>query len=357
MNLEEGAVFMVKKLLGFGLIAVLVISLLPSIALGAGANSASDYRRFQAQWETYIEDIWVRSFDDRDIGANIFPSWGAYVYGHSTEGGVIFKYLNTDGSTLRYRLELYGESGNTRLDYYLINNALFVSVLRAAYSSMSYYPGSEILYFELNRYVQSSSKWYQMDDINKRANLISVPDLYTVKELDAMLAEGDPIENTYVDNGNEHPEIPEFPYYARSATLNQEMATRSGPNTKYTYPGAFPKSTAITVYYQTSGNGVMWGMVEFKRNGEWYRLYTGMKRIDASNVPKDSEDFVYASLSSTVTPRYGPGTEYAALPNKMLAGSYIKAFFQENGYVMVDYEDDGNQVKRGWVPLWALSSG
>jgi uncharacterized protein YraI len=350
-----GAVFMLKRLLGFGLIAVLVICLLPAAALGAGANSSSNYRRFQAQWDAYTEDVWSRSFDDPDIGADVFSKEGAYVYGYSTEGGEIFKYYNTDGSVLRYRLELYGESGASRYDYYFANNTMFVSDLRSNYSSMSYFPGSEILYYEFNRYVQSGGKWYQMDDINKQANPISDPDLFSLSELDAMLTEGDPIEYDD-DNGGEHLDIPEFPYTGRRASLNQNMATRTGPNTKYTEPGTFPRSTDITVFYQTSGNGVMWGMVEFKQNGEWYRLYTGMKRIDANNVPKDPEDYIYASLSSTVTPRYGPGTEYALQSGNFPAGGNVKVFYKENGYAMVDYEGYSHTI-RGWVPLSALSAG
>jgi len=345
----------VKKFISFGLIAVLITCLLPAAALGAGANSASNYRRFQTRWEQYAEDIWERSFDNPDIGADIFPKQGAEVFGHSTEGGMIYKYFNTNGSALRYKLDLYGESGSSRFDYYIVGDALFVNDLRANFSAMSYFPGSEVLYYEFTRYVQSGGKWYQMDDINKQAIPISTPDLYTLKELDTMLAEGDPIEFNH-DNWEKQPDIPEFPYYGRKATLNQNMATRTGPNTKYTEPGSFPQSTAITVFYQTSGNGVMWGMVEFKRNGEWYRLYTGMKRIDASNVPKDPENYVYASLTSAVTPRYGPGTEYAAQPNKLPAGGFVKAYYQENDYAMVDYEGY-DQVIRGWVPMSALSAG
>jgi len=352
---------MVKKMLSFGLIAVLVTCFVPAAALGAGANSASNYRRFQTRWEQYAADIWERSFDNPDIGANIYPKWGVYVYGHSTEGGILYKYFDTNGSALRYRLELYGESGSSHYDYYIAGDALFVSELRANFSAMSYFPGSEVLYYEFSRYVQSGGKWYQMDDINQQANPISMPDLYTLKELDTMVTEGDPIETEYNNGGNNHngggyPDIPEFPYYGRRAALNQSMAARTGPNTKYTEPGTFPQSTAITVFYQTSGNGVMWGMVEFKRNGEWYRLYTGMKRIDASNVPKDSENYVYAYLTSAVTPRYGPGTEYAAQPKKLPAGGSVKAYYQENDYAMVDYEGY-DQVIRGWVPMSTLSAG
>ena len=150
--------------------------------------------------------------------------------------------------------------------------------------------------------------------------------------------------------------VPYFPYTGLKATLNQIMATRTGPNTKYTEPGTFAQSTSISVFYQTSGNGVMWGMVEFKHNGEWYRLYTGMKRINAASIPKDSEKYISVYLKSSVIPKYGPGERYAIQPHKLPSGGKVKAFYQENGYVMVDYEGFA-QVVRGWIPLSSLNIG
>ena len=346
---------MVKKLLSFGLIAVLVTCLMPVAALGAGVNSTSNYRRFQTRWEQYAADIWERSFDNPDIGANIFPTWGVYVYGHSSEGGVLYKYFNTNGSALRYRLDLYGESGNSRFDYYIVGDALFVSDLRSNFSAMSYFPGSEVLYYEFTRYVQSNGKWYQMDDFNKQANPISTPDLYTLRELDKMLVDGDPID------GNKPLVIPEFPYYGREVTLDpsSNLDTRSGPNQKYTWCGTFKGLTKVTIYYQTS----KWGLVEFIRNGKWYRVYTPMNRIvasDALGVPENPEDFEYAILLNNVTPLYGPGDKYAIQDKEysMPKDVTVKVYFQDNDYAMVEFDATQvgyRKVKRGWVPISMLS--
>jgi len=148
--------------------------------------------------------------------------------------------------------------------------------------------------------------------------------------------------------------IPYFYGSAIYASLNQRMATRTGPNTKYTEPGTYPQSTDISVYYQTEGNGVMWGMVEFRYNGMWYRLYTGMKRIDAyGGVPVDYESYQYMTMVRGTVPRYGPGEAYAAQPDRIPENGLVKVFFQENGYAMIDYEGY-SQVIRGWVPLSAL---
>ena len=157
-------------------------------------------------------------------------------------------------------------------------------------------------------------------------------------------SEGDP------DGFAGDPEFPEFGYAPLRASLNQRMATRTGPNTKYTEPGTYPQSTPIRVFYQTGGNGVMWGMVEFEYNGELMRLYTGMKRIDAGKVPRDSEDYRTAAMARAATPLYGPGDGYARQPDTIPSGAEIKVFFQENDYAMVDYEGK-KQVVRGWVPL------
>jgi len=284
-----------------------------------------------------------------------------YVYGHSTEGGTLYKYYDTNGSTLRYKLDLYGESGRTRFDYYLVGDALFVSDLRANFSAMSYFPGSEDLYYEFSRYVQSNGKWYLMDDINKQAIPISTPDLYTLEELDVMLDEGDPIDPDPVV-----PiiplDIPEFPYSGQEVTLDPKynLDTRSGPNQKYTWCATFKGLTTVTAYYQTG----KWAMVEFKQNGKWYRVYTPINRIivsDAPDIPEKSEKYKYAILLKTVTPLYGPGDEYAIQDreNTLSKDVEVKVFFKENDYALVEYDATQvgyNQIRRGWVPISMLSS-
>ncbi len=144
--------------------------------------------------------------------------------------------------------------------------------------------------------------------------------------------------------------IPAFDYSATRASLNQDMATRTGPNTKYTEPGTFPEATSIQLYYQTEGNGVMWGLVEFEHNGELYRLYTGMKRIDASRVPTEAENYRTMTLCTDATPRYGPGKAYALQPDWLPTGGSVKVYCQENGYCMVDYEGS-SQTVRGWITV------
>ena len=150
------------------------------------------------------------------------------------------------------------------------------------------------------------------------------------------------------------PGIRGFSFEGEYGYLNQNMATRSGPSTKYSEPGTFPESTDICVFYQTTGGSVMWGYVEFEYKELWYRVYTGMKRIDdADDVPRYEEVFQLRTMSDNALPLYGPGIEYAKLKDEIPADAEVKVYFQQDGYAMVDYEGY-KQVIRGWVPLSLL---
>ena len=101
---------------------------------------------------------------------------------------------------------------------------------------------------------------------------------------------------------------------------------------------------------QTDGNGVRWGYFEMSFNGQKYRLYTGMKRFDGYfNIPYDSEEWIWAEITSTHTPRYGPGNDYAAAKYSVCAGTTVKAFYQQNGWLM--YETSASSgTQRAWAP-------
>ena len=145
--------------------------------------------------------------------------------------------------------------------------------------------------------------------------------------------------------------VPEFPYKATSCVPNQNLATRSGPNTKYTWTERFPESTDVPVYYQAEGNGVMWGYFEFESDGSRYRLYTGMKRVDGyRNVPVDDDEYTWAAITETHVPHYGPGTDYKQALYTICAGSSVKAYYQQNGWLLYEYETSDGKLQRAWAP-------
>jgi len=122
------------------------------------------------------------------------------------------------------------------------------------------------------------------------------------------------------------------PALAVSAVLNQRMATRSGPGTQYTEElGTLPQDTSITlIHYVQDKNNVPWGLVEFSRNNQLYRAYTGMKRINVpgGNAPYLAEHPAPASATASTTVYYGPGTRYAARREQLHAGTPLLVIAQ-----------------------------
>ena len=141
----------------------------------------------------------------------------------------------------------------------------------------------------------------------------------------------------------------QFPYAARDAELNQKLSARSGPSTDYTEMGTFSEYTPITVFYQTEGNGVNWGYVEYMAGGERYRAYTGMKRIDTSEyVPYDPEVVYDVHILCDTCPYCGPGFEYADCHYPIWEDVQLYGMFEQCGWMMVDWiTEDG--IQRCWV--------
>lgn len=140
------------------------------------------------------------------------------------------------------------------------------------------------------------------------------------------------------------------------AVLNQRMATRLGPGTRYSEElGTFPKTTEIVVIEQATGSGVPWGLVDFWSRGKHYRAYTGMKRINTSaQVPWGQEGgFHTATLVLTTDVYYGPGYDYATHKQALFAGTQVRCFDEENGFYICDFMR-GELWIRGYVPAHAL---
>ena len=149
-----------------------------------------------------------------------------------------------------------------------------------------------------------------------------------------------------------------FPAMAATVTLNQRMATRSGPGTQYTEElGTLPQDTAITlIHYVQDKNQVPWGLVEFYRHNQLYRAYTGMKRIDvlSGSATYVAEYGTYASTTAATTVYYGPGTHYAARRQQLPAYKDLLVYQEENGFLLCEYQE-GARVARGYVPAHATN--
>ena len=141
-----------------------------------------------------------------------------------------------------------------------------------------------------------------------------------------------------------------------SATLNQKMATRTGPSTAYTEDhGTLPADTSIVVYQQEMGSGVPWVMVEFERNGLPVRAYTGLKRVNVSGeVPWATQKPALVTVQQDTAAHFGPGTRYMPSKTVVTAGTSAEVYCEDNGWALIDYQYNNEKRIRIWVPVDAL---
>ena len=138
-------------------------------------------------------------------------------------------------------------------------------------------------------------------------------------------------------------------------SLNQKMATRSGPGTKYSEElGTLPQETAITIINCVETNGTPWCLVEFRQNGKLYRCYTGLKRINTSYaLPEGSVDYRKDTVSRNTDVYYGPGTAYAKRKGSVSKGEEMRVFEVEGDWALVEYKHGGTWI-RGYIPVDCL---
>ncbi|MBE5771877.1 MAG: SH3 domain-containing protein [Clostridiales bacterium] len=144
--------------------------------------------------------------------------------------------------------------------------------------------------------------------------------------------------------------IPEMAFAGVEAYLNQQMATRSGPGTKYTEElGTLPSNTEITVTAQVETAGTVWYQVEFYKNGRWYRAYTGKKRVNAyGNIPWESVNYSSDITIASTTAYYGPGSNYAARKMEVSRNTEVRVFGVEGEWALCEYREN-NKWARGYI--------
>ena len=155
--------------------------------------------------------------------------------------------------------------------------------------------------------------------------------------------------------GDVYPGMFDDGWTAFDGVLNQRMATRTGPGTKYTEDhGSLPESTEIVVYAREDSGGTPWALVEFVRDGKLVRAYTGMKRVDVeqANLPKTTKKPKTAVVIEDTTVYYGPDAKYyLALDNPVAAGTEVLVYGVDRDFALVEYaKEDGDWI-RAWVSM------
>ncbi len=153
---------------------------------------------------------------------------------------------------------------------------------------------------------------------------------------------------------------PSYTGFGYSAvTLNQKLASRTGPGTIYDEPGTFlssgTKVTALSRAYDER-NEIWWIQVRFSVKGTVYQVYTGAKRFsDLRLADLPQEDVIgYCYVNKAVYGYYGPGPEYALIARNVPAGVSCDVYARDMGadgdYIQIEFYDVGQQkTRRAWV--------
>lgn len=149
------------------------------------------------------------------------------------------------------------------------------------------------------------------------------------------------------------------------ATLNQTMATRTGPGTMYSEPGGFlSRGDRVTVRSKVwdATNEIWWVQVEFTPEYGYYgdkiRAYTGAWRmnVDLSRVPEEyalQNCRVIYDADAFAGPWYDG---FVAWSDTIYAGTSATLLEVDNGFAHIEcWNDWQGSWWRGWVKLETLS--
>ena len=83
----------------------------------------------------------------------------------SSEGSALYVYTDADGEELRYRLHIYGETGDAVLNYYLCDGFVWVSMQNNYHSSWILKAGfSDVLYSDVENWILTDDTAYILHD-------------------------------------------------------------------------------------------------------------------------------------------------------------------------------------------------
>ena len=140
------------------------------------------------------------------------------------------------------------------------------------------------------------------------------------------------------------------------------LSTRSGPSTEYRPTGTYKvKGQWVRILsYAYDVNDVCWLQCEVPYGSKLRRVYTGLKRFDASTVDltalvqEDPLTFVPVKVLSTSNALFGPGDGYSEYDSLTVdKNKTVLVISIEGNYALVEWKTT-KQRYRAWVPLATL---
>ena len=150
--------------------------------------------------------------------------------------------------------------------------------------------------------------------------------------------------------------------YGTEGFTIDKLSTRSGPSTEYRETDTYKvKGEWIRVLsFSYDDGGVCWLQCDIPYGNKLRRVYTGLKRFDASTVNLDilyEEDpltFVKVKVLETSKALYGPGEGYDVYKSLTVdRRQTVSLLATEGDYAQVEWTTT-KQSYRAWVPLSTL---
>lgn len=137
----------------------------------------------------------------------------------------------------------------------------------------------------------------------------------------------------------------------------ERLATRSGPSSEHKETGTFWVETEPVRILSRAydGSGLCWVQCEVPYENKLRRVYTGLKRFDATtfdlaSVPEEDPLERKAKATDTSKALYGPGEGYGAYDElEVEKGQVVTIIAVEDGYAQVEWETSVQRY-RAWVP-------
>ena len=152
--------------------------------------------------------------------------------------------------------------------------------------------------------------------------------------------------------------------YGAYFRANQRIATRNGPGTQYRGCATYnlQGQQVHLLSYEYDKNNVCWVEFEFFYKGSPMRLYTGLKRFDATTYDLYQNDVFEkyplgftTRVIKTCRAKFGPGEEYTTYDQLTIdQGQTVKIISLEKDWLEVEWTTT-KQSYRAWMPKTAIA--
>ena len=140
-----------------------------------------------------------------------------------------------------------------------------------------------------------------------------------------------------------------------TAIPTKRLALRGCPDNDTVWLGHEPQTTEITAYEYEEGNGVTWVLVEYWKEGQCYRGYTGLKRMTVcGDIPwaDHLNESVQANYKTTILAAPNPKGAYRG---QLKRGENVTLLEYDGDYAFIEFYDSSDgRYNRGYVPVDAV---